>query len=589
VAELNAPVQTDAVWTGAQRRAQYAAVSRLRWQMFRNGLRRKGGKGDLWATLAAVPLALFILGGLCIGAGAAAAFAAELGPIERVSWVLWGIFLITQLVNLNVGQPGTTFDPTQLIRFPMTLSSYTGMRLFFGLLSPGNLIVTAMSLAAAGGVTLSRPELAGWAFGAMAVFALVNVLFTRMVFAWVDRWLSTRRAREAMTALIFLVSIGAQALNFMYNPAYHNRRVDLKTVRKMHHAVTVVEPYLRVLPPEIGGESLAAASGKNAARFAEDNLISVAWGGLFLAVFGLRMGAEYRGENLSDAANAVRVPKTKLVVAHTSAAANGWHGAGVSAAVEFVPAAAGFVPAASRPIDVVRAVAAKELLYLRRNTGLFYGLIMPLVMVMVFAGRWTGRAGTHGPLIFIAALAYGLLGVFPMSFNSFGLEGTGAQTYFFAPVRLREVMIGKNVLCAGVALVETVAIVGVLSYSAGPPPVVFLAGALLWMTTALLLELTVGNYMSIRSPKRVQSGRTAQKQTRAASAFLSMGILLGAGGVGAAVTFLAGLGRVIWVVPIVFAGTAAAAGWIYLTNLNKVDAYAWVHRDALFEELQRKT
>ncbi len=103
-------------------------------------------------------------------------------------------------------------------------------------------------------------------------------------------------------------------------------------------------------------------------------------------------------------------------------------------------------------MDVVRAVAAKELLYLRRNTGLFYGLVMPLVMVMIFAGRWTVRAGTHGPLIFLSALAYGLLGVFPMSFNSFGLEGTGAQTYFFAPVRLREVMIGKNLLCAGVAL-----------------------------------------------------------------------------------------------------------------------------------------
>jgi ABC-2 type transport system permease protein len=499
------------------------------------------------------------------------------------------IFVLSQLVNLNVGQPGTTFDPTQLIRFPMTTSTYTTMRLFFGVLSPGNVIVLMMSLSAAIGITVASPSLAGWAFVAMALFAAANVLFTRMVFAWVDRWLSTRRAREAMTALIFLVSIGAQALNFMYNPAYHNHRVDLKTVRKMHHAVTVVEPYLRVLPPEIGGESLVAASGKNAARFAEENLISVAWCGLFLAVFGLRMRAEYRGENLSDAANAVRAPKTKLAVAHAHAA-NGWHGAGTSATgVGLVPAAAGFVPAASRPMDVVRAVAAKELLYLRRNTGLFYGLIMPLVMVMVFAGRWTGPMSKHGPLIFLWALAYGLLGVFPMSFNSFGLEGTGAQTYFFAPVRLREVMIGKNLLCAGVALVETVAIVGVLSYSAGPPPLVFLAGALLWMVTALLLELTVGNYMSIRSPKRVESGRTAQKQTRAASAFLSMGILLGAGAVGGGVTFLAGLGGMTWMVPIVFAGTAAAAAWIYLTNLNKVDAYAWVHRDALFEELQRKT
>jgi len=28
--------------------------------------------------------------------------------------------------------------------------------------------------------------------------------------------------------------------------------------------------------------------------------------------------------------------------------------------------------------------------------------------------------------------------------------------------------------------------------------------------------------------------------------------------------------------------------WVYRTNLNKLDAYAWMHRDALFEELQKK-
>lgn len=571
-------------WTVSQRRAQFAAVARLRWQMFRNGLRRKGGKGDLWATMAVAPFALLILAVLCIEAGVAAGLAVTLGHTDRVSWELWLIFVGSQLVNLNVGSPSTTFDPTQLIRFPMTPSTYTAMRLFFGVLSPGNVIVLMMSFSAAIGVTIASPSLAGWAFLTMAVFATANVLFSRMVFAWVDRWFSTRRSREVLTAAFFVVSIGAQALNFMYNPAYHNRRIDMKTIRRMHHAVAVVEPSLRLLPPEIGGESLVAVSSGNRLGFVEDNLVSLAWCGLFLTVFGLRMRTEYRGENLSDAANAVRAKKAKVQAAHASAAGNGWLGSHIGGTA-VVAAAGGYVPPASRPIDVARTVASKELLYLRRNTGLFYGLVMPLVMVMVFAGRWTVRAGTHGPLIFLSALAYGLLGVFPMSFNSFGLEGTGAQTYFFAPVRIREVMIGKNVLCAVVALVETLAIVAVLSYSGGLPPKLFVAGALLWMVTAMLLELTVGNYMSIRSPKRIESGRTAQKQARMASAFLSMGIVLAAGLVGAAVTLIAGWFGRIWIVPLVFVATSVAAAWIYWLNLNKVDAYAWVHRDALFEEL----
>jgi ABC-2 type transport system permease protein len=282
------------------------------------------------------------------------------------------------------------------------------------------------------------------------------------------------------------------------------------------------------------------------------------------------MRAEYRGESLSDPANVVRAAKVpKLEIAHAA------------------PAEA-FVAAAARPADVTRVVAAKELLYLRRNTGLFYGLIMPLVMVLIFAGRWSARWSPHGSTVVLAALAYGLIGVFPMGFNSFGMDGAGAQTYFIAPVRLREVLMGKNVLCAGLAIAETIAILAVLSYSGKAPSPLIILDGLLWMVSTLLVELTVGNYMSIRSPRRIDPGRTAQKQARPASAFLSMGIVLGSGLVGALVTYLAGLGGVDWVVPIVFGCTAVAAGWVYLENLNKLDAYGWLHRDELFEELQRK-
>ena len=556
-------------WTAAQTRAQFGAITRLRWQMYLNGFRRKGGKSDLAATLTVAPFALMIIGGLCFGAGATAMWAGFSGHVDRVSWVLWGIFLLCQLANLNLGQPGTTFDPKQLIRFPMGVSSYTAVRLFFGMLAPGNLIVTLMSLAAATGLTIAKPELAGWAFTAMTVFAVVNVFFTRMIFAWVDRWLSTRRAREAFTALIFLISIAAQGMNFAYNPAYHNRRMDLRKIRAVQSALTRVEHYVSALPPELAGSSLAAAEQGRVGTFVLKNVASAAWGCVFLLIFAQRMKTEYRGENLSDPANVVRAA---VVVKHSTHAAP----------------AAGFVAAAARPADVTRVVAAKELLYLRRNTGLFYGLIMPLLMVLIFAGRWSAKWSIHGSTVVMAALAYGLIGVFPMAFNTFGMDGAGAQTYFFTPVRLREVLIGKNVLCAGLALGETIAILVVLSYTGKTPSLVVILSGLLWMVTTLLVELTVGNYMSIRSPKRIDPGRTAQKQARPASAFLSMGIVLASGLVGGLVTYLAGMEDMDWVVPIVFACTAVAAAWVYLQNLNKLDAYGWLHRDELFEELQRK-
>ena len=568
----NTAARPGTAWTASQTRAQYGAIARLRWQMYRNGFRRKGGKGDLAATIVVAPIALVIVAGACLLAGAGAGFAVWSGHVERLSWVLWGIFFVSQLVNINLGQQGTTFDPTQLIRFPMSVRSYTAVRLFFGILSPGNVLVTLMSLAAATGATIARPALAGWVFVAVGIFAVVNVLFTRMVFAWVDRWLSTRRAREVFTALIFLVSIGAQALNFMYNPAYHNKRMDFRKVHAVQGVLAKTEPYLRVLPPELAGMSVASAARGHVTAFAISNAADVAWGFAFLAVFGLRMNAELRGESLSDAANAVRSAKP----------------AKHPAATHVAPAAI-FVAASERPTDVTRVVAAKELLYLRRNTGLFYGLVMPLLMVLIFAGKWAGRSGGgHGDLIVMAALAYGLIGVFPMGFNSFGLDGTGTQTYFIAPVRLRDVLMGKNVLCAGLALAETFAILAVLSYVGRVPSGAAVLDGLLWMTTTLLIELTVGNYMSLRSPKRIDPGRTARKQARPASAFLSMGIVLALGVFGALVVFVVSYQHVVWIGPIVFLCTAIAALAIYRVNLNKLDAYGWMHRDALFQELQKK-
>ena len=73
---------TATAWTGAQTRAQFGAITRLRWQMYLNGFRRKGGKSDLAATLTIAPFALMIIGGLCFGAGATACWAAVTGHLE---------------------------------------------------------------------------------------------------------------------------------------------------------------------------------------------------------------------------------------------------------------------------------------------------------------------------------------------------------------------------------------------------------------------------------------------------------------------------------------------------------------------------
>ena len=133
-----------------------------RLRILRNGLRRKGGMGDVLATIVMVPIFAAVLIGPAVGSGFLAWYFAHRGDFVFIAAILWGIFILCQLASIQLGQPGTTFDPTQLIRFPLSFPGYAAIRVFFGLISPANAISTFMSLAVAIGVTAAVPSLRPW-------------------------------------------------------------------------------------------------------------------------------------------------------------------------------------------------------------------------------------------------------------------------------------------------------------------------------------------------------------------------------------------------------------------------------------------
>ena len=144
--------------TGARlSRGQFGAIAWLRWRILANGFRRKGGAAELFGRILLLPfLAVLVL----FPAGLSGFFGWYLamhGTLQQLPLLLWGAFIFTQLLNINLGQPGTTFDPTELIRFPMALRNYVLVRLCFGLLSPANVVVSLMSLAIFVGITVDAP------------------------------------------------------------------------------------------------------------------------------------------------------------------------------------------------------------------------------------------------------------------------------------------------------------------------------------------------------------------------------------------------------------------------------------------------
>ena len=572
-------------WTAAKTRAQFAAIAWLRWRILCNSFRRKGGVGEMVGMVLLSVLFLGMVFAFVLGAGVAAYFFVLKGHVTWISGLLWGIFVLCQLLNIQLGQPATTFDPTQLIRFPLKVGTYVEIRLFFGLLTPANVAGSLTSLAVAVGIGLAAPGLWLYALMAMAVFAATNVLFSRMIFAWVDRWLSTRRAREVFTAFIFAASLGIQWANFTFNPAYnHNHKthaydVSRERVAWMSHLYQQVHPWLATLPPELASKSLVKAKQAAIMGFAGYTLATALWGALFLLVFALRMRTEFHGENLSDAASGIAQKPTKAVRVSSVAP------------VVVVPAAVGEFEAASgaRIWAVIETVLGKEILYVRRNTGILYGLIMPIFLVLVFAGKFASRSGSSSTWVFPAAVAYTLLAICPLSYNSLGLEATGAQLYFIAPVRMRDILLAKNLLGIGMALFEVTLIFVIISYMAGLPSLQTTLAAVFWAVGTLAVNMIFGNRRSISAPKRIDSQRMMRRQASQASGLIAMAVMLVSSGVAAGLFWLCFWLHQLWALVPIFAVFAAVGVGFYLQTLKSLDRYALDHREELLLELCKQS
>jgi ABC-2 type transport system permease protein len=514
--------------------------------------------------------------------------------------VFWGITALQVLVSINVSPPGATFDPESLIRFPLSFPRFLVVRLSLGLLSVSTVALTFALLGAASGITLARPSLAPAAFAAALLLAAVNVLFVRMVFAWVDRWVSTRRAREVLTGLFILVGLGFQYLNFNFNPGFnhggsHRNKAKLDAARRVYHAT---EPVLHHLPPGLAARAILHA---DAGQYGFTTLLLlglVAFAAVFLGVYASRMHREYRGENLSDS-NAGRpsepvfavtapvskpLPPLQAGKKATPAVMQMAVPAPVQASAIEPPGSAARLDLAFLSRPILAANLRKEWIYVRRNTAQLYGLLAPIAMVFLVTMRFTGR-NSHAWFTFPAAVAYSTLGVSALAYNSFGLDAAGVQFYFLAPVRLGSVLLVKNLFNFALNLAEIVIIFALISYTSGVPPWATVAATILWVIFASLVNVTLGNRRSITAPKKMDPAKLSRKQASQFSALLSLGVITVLALIGAGLLLLGNWIHKPWLpVPVLFL-LAGGACFLYWSSLGTLDALALRNRETMIEEL----
>ncbi len=572
VPQLDPAANGPQSWTPTQSRGQFAALAQLRWCIFRNAFRRKGGAGELAARVVLFPImAVFAIGPI-LGSGFAAYFLVSSDRLAMFPLLTWGIFALWLLVILNISPPGLSFDINTIIRFPLSFPRYLTARLFFGLLSAANVIGTLALIAADIGIAIARPSLAPWSTVLLATFALANIFMTRMMLVWVERWLSTRRAREVFTAFILFASLGFQYLNLNFNPGlqgrHHHAPNRLPLLRNIYHHI---QPIAAVLPPGLTASSIVSASKSHFLSAIAAFLGLIVFGALFLSVYAWRMHREFLGEYLSDFTTQPTRQRASSQATRPALA----------------PLSTAIVPTRVSTFGLNPTVIAclqKESIYLRRNINQLYGFVAPLFMVFLFAGRVSAN-GRFGNFVFPVAVAYSVLGVSVLSYNALGMDGTGVQFYFLSPTRLRDVFLAKNLTGFLLTFVELVLIFVVIAFVTHPPSLVIALATICWLLFTAFINGAVGNLRSLSAPKKIDLSKVSRKQASQLSVLIALGVLAVCLGIGYGVVILANnFGRPWLMVPI-FLGLAIIGLIFYLTVLNRLDEIALEHREALSEEL----
>ncbi len=535
---------------------QLFLVGWLRWRLFVNGLRTATGKLNLTVHIIMGSGIGLGVAGLGVLLGMGSWYAIRNGKPALLSGEIWLVFLVWLLFPLIISGFGAEADPVSLLRFPLRYSTFVLLAMAHGVLDPVAAACLYWLAAMLLGVGVASLSALSWAIPAFAALALLNLLFNRAIYAWLSRWMAQRRTREILGAVGILVAFSVQFITPLAN-RYGQRA--LPWVSRLASGV-------RTLPPGLAAATItsgrAGAAGQAGAAFAG----LLAYCGMVGWLLAIRLRAEYRGENLSEA----RRPSAE---AHARVRA-GWNVAGLS--------------------PTVAALFEKDLRYLLRNMMAYLTLLTPALIILALS---LGRHGSSQPKVrgfmlgsstyFPMAAVYVLLTVVGLAYNSLAYDGPGLPMLFAAPLRFRDVMVAKNLLHSMVLVAEIILVFVLVQVVGGPTPLgvvgVTLAGSL-W---ALLMNLTAGNLVSLYSPRKFKPGQMRRQKPTGMATVATLGVQVLVGGVvGGLYLVSRWVGNTAWC----GIGLVGLSGitWVgYRRVLDLVSDIAFKRREALLAELSR--
>jgi ABC-2 type transport system permease protein len=522
-------------------------------------LRKKNNRLDLIGLILAGALSSIFVFGLCFAFYSGGYFFLSNGHPGWMALLFWGIFVFWQVFPVFVAGFGANFEFHSLLRFPLSLSTFYIVGLAYGLVDFSAVASICWLISMTLGATVAKPSVLPAMLLIVAIFSLLNVTLERLIGSWLERLLSRRRTREIFVALFVLSMV---SLNLI-NPLVQRYGASLRPL-----ALRLI-PYFAWFPPSLAGRAIASVVQLQPVGF----LLGFAGLSLYGIVFSVflwrRFAAQYRGEELSETLAPVR---------------------NIARPASRIGDASDHLSALS---PQVAAVLRKEFRYLTRNGFAFFTLLLPPLLVLLFTSQFAGKHPTvsgrplSADMFFPGMMAYLILILMAPAYNTFAYEGRGIQTYFMAPLRFREVFLGKNLMLVSVLGVELSLTLALLAWRVGLPSLSMLVATLAGMVFAIVGQLTIANWSSVNFPRKLEFGQMRGQRQSGMAVLIAFGTQILLGGI-SAVILLSGrwMGNPWFPAEtFTFLGVAAVAG--YFGSLDHLTRLAEEKKEVLIEALCR--
>jgi len=536
---------------------QIRLVAGIRWRILVNGLRRKNSRWDLIGMIWVGIVSALITTGCSIGF-----YLGAYGLLRhnRAGWMVglyWLIFLWWQAFPIFVAGIGSSFEFGRLLRFPISSRAFYLLGLGYGLSDFAAISSICWIFAMIAAAAAARANLLPTMLVVSLLFVILNLTMERLVGSWLEKLLAKRKTRELFLGLFVLSMI---SLNFL-GPVLQRWGKGLGPRFREYFA------YLSWLPASLAGEAVRAAAIANTRGTLMGVAGLFAWACLLTLLLWQRYAAQYGGEEISESPAPVVVKKKAQKQADSSD-----------------------LPRLISP--QVAGVVVKEFRYLMRNGFAVMSLVIPPIMVLFFTlqfgpGSVLKEHSFKPALFFPGIMAYMILILLSPAYNSFAYEGKGIQTYFMAPVRFQDVLLGKNLFLVALVLFELAISLSLLTLRVGWPGMPMFASTVTAGAFAVSGQITIANWSSLSFPKKMEIGKMKGQRNSGVAVWTAFGAQILLGGICAVILFAGQWTGNPWFPAFAFTALTAAALGGYVSSLGALNRLAETKKELLIETLCR--